>query len=191
MNNWWTDADHEAFTKGTRMDLVKTKKTAENAYKYGYYGSDQTEAAVYRYIAEELSRENDDPGEIHIPTVKIAAIEPAGNEALVYGTFLIENFRIVDSDILECISSAFYPGVMRIDKNGNVTEFERLVNCDVVGIEAKNMFGRHFDSYVKVCNDDEVIPDERLATISEYVRRNGLKVTKYQDEGWDPEPLDV
>ena len=160
-------------------------------YKYGYYNSDPAEAAVYRYMSEELSKENDDPGEIHIPTVKVAAIEAAGNETLVYGTFLIENFRIADADTLECISSAFYPGIMHIDKNGNVTKFERLVNCDVCGTEAKKMFGKHYDAYVKICNDDEGLPEKRIATISEYVIRNGLKVTKIRDEDWDPEPLNV
>ena len=156
---------------------------------YGYYGSDEVEAAVYRYMAEELSQENDDPGEIHIPTVRIAAIEPAGNETLVYGTFLIENFRIIDDDILECISSAFYPGVMHVDKNGKITEFERLINCEVLGDEARAMFGRHYDAYAKICNDDEGISKERLKIISEYVRRNDLNVTQMQDEGGDPEPL--
>lgn len=159
--------------------------------RYGYYGSDEVEAAVYRYMAEVLSQENDDPGEIHIPTVRIAAIEPAGNETLVYGTFLIENFRIIDDDILECISSAFYPGVMHVDKNGKVTEFERLINCEVLGDEAKAMFGRHYDAYARICTDDnDCIPKKRLAIVSEYVKRNGLKVTRMQDEGWDPEPLD-
>lgn len=161
-------------------------------YKYGYYGSDQTEAAVYKYMAEELSQENDDPGEIHIPMVRIAAIEPAGNGTLVYGTFLIENFRIIDNDILECISSAFYPGVIHVDENGKVVEFERLVNCEILGVEARKMFGKHYDAYAKICTDDDnCIPKKRLAIISEYVRRNGFKVKKMQDEGWDPEPLDI
>ena len=162
-----------------------------NFHKYGYYGSDKVEAAVYRYMAEELSQENDDPGEIHIPTVRIAAIEPADNKTLVYGTFLIENYRIIDGDIMECISSAFYPGVMHIDRNGKVTEFERLINCNVIGNEARTMFGKHYDAYARIWNDNDGISKDRLATISEYVRRNRLQVTKMQDEGWDPEPLDV
>ena len=35
---------------------------------YGYAGSDPVEAAVYKYLAEEVSKDYDD-AEVHIPTV--------------------------------------------------------------------------------------------------------------------------
>ena len=37
--------------------------------------------------------------------------------------------------------------------------------------------------------DDEAKKELRTITVTDYVNYNGLPVTKYQDEGWDPVDL--
>ena len=39
---------------------------------------------------------------------------------------------------------------------------------------------------MKVNGDQEARESLRAQIIADYVKANGLSVTKYQDEGWDP-----
>ena len=38
-------------------------------------------------------------------------------------------------------------------------------------------------------SDSDAIEKERAKVLADYVKANGLDVTKYQDEGWDPVEL--
>ena len=159
------------------------------------FGSDPVEAAVCRYMAEELSKEYE-PADVHIPYVKIAAVEyppeenpSAGDKALVYGDFWLENYNI-RGDTLECFSNGNYSGAMHVNHNNEVTEFECVGSCDEFEDSARKIFGDHYDAFMEVYTNGEGLEERRRETVSEYVRRNGLKVTKFQDENWDPVELD-
>ena len=158
-----------------------------------YFGTDPIEAAVYKYVAEGMGFDFE-PSDVHIPYVRIAAIdkEPSPEEkALVYGTFLIENYNIV-GDTLECVSTAFMPGVMHLNNEYEVIFFEQLADCEDQDAEAREMMGPHYDEFMKVYNEeDEDLEARRIATVSEYVKQNGLSVSKFMDEGWDPVELIV
>ena len=142
---------------------------------YGYAGSDPVEAAVYKYLAEEVSKDYDD-AEVHIPTVNIVHIDfTPKDEILVYGDFWIENYN-VEGDTLKCVSGGHYPGMMQVSKDYVVTDFKQAAD------------GEDFDSsaFMKIHNDSDARSELRKVTVTDYVNLNGLSVTKFQDEGWDP-----
>ena len=155
---------------------------------YGYAGSDPVEAAVYKYMAEEMSRNYDD-AEIHIPTVSIVHIDfTPEDEILAYGDYWIENYN-VDGDTLKCVSGGNYPGVMHLSKDYVVTAFDQVEDGEGFEASAKELFGEDYDNFMKVYSDSEAREELRKITVTDYVNLNGLSVTQFQDEGWDPVEL--
>ena len=155
-----------------------------DASMYGYDGSDPVEVAVYKYMAEEVSKDYD-PADASIPTVSIVKVDAAGDETLVYGDFWVENYKI-EGDTLRCVSGGNYPGVMHLDKDNVVTKFDQVADGSEFDASAKELFGGNYDAFMKVFGDSDARAKLRTATVTNYVRANDLKVTKYQDEGWDP-----
>ena len=152
---------------------------------YGYAGSDPVEAAVYKYLAEEVSKDYDD-AEVHIPTVNIVHIDfTPKDEILVYGDFWIENYN-VEGDTLKCASGGHYPGMMQVSKDYVVTDFKQAADGEDFDSSAKEIFGDHYDDFMKIYSDSDLRNELRKVTVTDYVNLNGLSVTKFQDEGWDP-----
>lgn len=161
-----------------------------NHNTHNYCSPDLVTATACKYIVEELSKEYE-PTDIHIPYAKIIAIEYLNNDGKnIYGDFLLENYNIVE-DTLECVSTGSYSGVMHSDKNNKVIKFDILSNCDTFEEDAKKMFGSYYDIFMKVYTDGTDLEKNRNKTLSEYVKKNNLKVTKYQDEGWEPVELNL
>lgn len=152
---------------------------------YGYGGSDPVEAAVYKFMAEEVSQ-NYSEAEIHIPTVNIIHIDfTPEDEILVYGDFWIENYN-VEGDTLKCVSGGHYPGMMQVSKDYVVTDFKQAADGEDFDSSAKEIFGDHYDDFMKIYSDSDLRNELRKVTVTDYVNLNGLSVTKFQDEGWDP-----
>jgi len=152
---------------------------------YGYAGSDPVEAAVYKYLAEEVSKDYDD-AEVHIPTVNIVHIDfTPKDEILVYGDFWIENYN-VEGDTLKCASGGHYPGMMQVSKDYVVTDFKQAADGEDFDSSAKEIFGDYYDDFMKIYSDSDLRNELRKVTVTDYVNLNGLSVTKFQDEGWDP-----
>ena len=158
---------------------------------YGYAGDDPIECAVYKYLAEEVSK-NFDKAEICIPTVNIVAEDLTNpKEAVVYGDFWVENYN-VNGDTLECVSGGNFPGVMHVAIDGDsyeVTEFEMVEDGAGFDESAKELFGDNYDAFMKVYSDDDARDELRKITVSDYVNLNGVEVTQFQDYGWDPVEL--
>ena len=51
---------------------------------------------------------------------------------------------------------------------------------------ARRLFGDRFDAFQELVSDDLRREAVRSAAVTDYVRRNKLPVTMYQDFGWDP-----
>ena len=152
---------------------------------------DAIEQAVYAYLAEECSKSYD-KADACIPTMNILGTEVAANDDVtVYGDFWVENYDI-KGDTLECVSGGHYPGVMHLQKDGDaytVTKFENPEDGSNFDSTAKKLFGSYYDTWVKVSSDDAARAELRTKTIANYVKENGLKVTQYQDYGWEPVAL--
>ena len=109
----------------------------------------------------------------------------------LYGDFWINNYNI-KGDTLECVSGGNFPGVMHLSKSGDtyvVSSFDRVADGSNYESSARELFGEHYDDFAKVQSDDKARAELRTKIVSDYVRMNGLEVTKYQDYGWDPVEL--
>ena len=179
-------AKEEAAVEEENVAIEDTESEPEvDGTAYGYAGSDPVEAAVYKYLAEEVSKDYDD-AEVHIPTVNIVHIDfTPKDEILVYGDFWIENYN-VEGDTLKCVSGGHYPGMMQVSKDYVVTDFKQAADGEDFDSSAKEIFGDYYDDFMKIYSDSDLRNELRKVTVTDYVNLNGLSVTKFQDEGWDP-----
>ena len=153
------------------------EEPAVDGAAYGYAGTDPVEAAVYKYVVEELGK-NYDASDASIPVVQIVNVDDSDpNNVVVYGDFWIN-----------------YPGVMHVSKDGDtytVSSFDMVADGSGFEASAKELFGDNYDAFMKAYSDDVTRAEQRTATVSDYVSLNGLEVTQYQDYGWDPVQLNV
>lgn len=162
-----------------------------NGAIYGYAGEDPVEAAVYQYMVEQMTANFDVPeGAVSIPVVQIVSTstDEESGDVHALGEFEIMNYEI-DGDTLKMISGGSYPGDMTLIQVGSGYSATDLKVCEDGGNfeeSAKEIFGDSYDDFIKVQADDQAREKLRGEIIAEYVRANGLEVTKYQDEGWDP-----
>jgi hypothetical protein len=162
--------------------------------KYGYAGNDPVEAAVYKYLAEEVSASYQPPADaVSIPVVQIIDLDVDSDDgdAEVSGDFWVLNYT-VEGDTLKCISGGAHPGKMDLVKDGDVyvvEEFEVVEDGANYESSAKDIFEERYDEFSQVSSDDTTREKVRAEIIANYVKANGLEVTKYQDEGWDPVDL--
>ena len=163
-----------------------------NGAAYGYAGTDPAEAAVYKHLVEETSKDYE-KADASIPVVNIIKVDNANpDDVLVYGDFSIYNYNIV-GDTLECVSGGSYPGVMHLKKDGEgytVTSFDVVADGADFDSSARELFGDNYDAFTKVHSNDKARDELRKKIVSDYVKLNGLNVTQYQDYGWDPVQLD-
>ena len=158
---------------------------AVDATAYGYGGDDPVEAAIYKYMAEEVSKDYD-AADVSIPTVNVVYVDYSGeDEILAYGDFWVENYNI-DGDTLMCASGGNYPGVFHLSKDYEVTAFDQVADGGDFEASAKELFGEHYEDFMAVYGDSDARDELRRATVTDYVHFNNLDVTQYQDYGWDP-----
>lgn len=161
---------------------------------YGYVGNEAWEAAIYRYLAEELAPQYFETGDgiYSVPVVRVidlAEAEDGGSD--VWGDFEVYNYKI-EGETLSCISGGSFPGKMHVAKSDDgyaVTDFAVVEDGANFDSSAKEIFGDRYEEFVSVNSDDEGRNSARKDTLANYVKANGLEVTQYQDYGWDPVKL--
>ena len=157
---------------------------------YKYPGDDKLMAAVYEYIAEECSKDYE-KADVSIPVVNLVDTDDSDPEDIkVWGDFWINNYKL-EGDTLMTQSGGSYPGCIHLKKSGDdyeVTEMEVVGDGSEYLPTARKIFGNRFDDLTKVM-DDEKRSEIRGQIIADYVKANDLKITKYQDFGWDPVDL--
>ena len=158
---------------------------------YGYAGDDEIELAAYKYMVEEIGGRFDE-ADVSIPTVTIFYEDlSTEGEATVYGDFWLDKYNIEDDTLVD-VSGGHFPGVMHMtkgDEGYTVTAFDEVESGSNFDESAKALYGEYYDQFAQVSADDEARAELRTITVSDYVKMNGLSVTKYQDEGWDPVDL--
>ena len=183
------DAGSQAVTEQVSEAADEVSEEAVvDATAYGYGGSDPVEAAAYQYMVEEMSK-NYDEADVSIPTVTIVAEDLTNeNDVVCYGDFWIDNYNI-EGDTLKCVSGGNYPGVMHMKKDGDgyvVSQMDLVADGGDFDQSAKELFGDYYDDFMTVYSDSDARDELRRITVTDYVHFNGLSVTQFQDEGWDP-----
>ena len=150
------------------------------------------EKAIYKYLVEEVNKDFE-KADVCIPTVQIVHVDLTNlEEPLVAGDFWIYNYNI-KGDTLENVSGGNFPGVMHLAKEGEgyiVTAFDKVEDGANFEPSARELFGENYDAFMEVYGDSDSRDELRKTIVSDYVKLNGLDVTKYQDYGWDPVELD-
>lgn len=166
-----------------------TEEAAEGpGTAYGYGGDDPVEAAVYQYMAEEVSK-NFDKADASIPTVALVFVDyTKEDEILAGGDFWVDNYMI-EGDTLKCVSGGNFPGIMHISKDNVVTAFDPVADGAGFDASARELFGDYYEDFMKVYSDSDARDELRKITVTDYVFYNDLPVKQYQDEGWDPVEL--
>lgn len=186
-----SSASSDPSSSSEAASSASSDAAAVDASAYGYAGDDPIEAAVYKYMAEEVSK-NFEKADVSIPIVQIVHEDLTNpDDVLVYGDFWVDNYNI-NGDTLECVSGGNFPGVMHMSKDGEgyvVSSFDMVEDGANFDPSAKELFGDNYDAFMKVYSDDEARKELRTITVSDYVNLNGLDVTQYQDYGWDPVKL--
>ena len=164
--------------------------------KYGYMGQDPAECAVWKYLAEDVAALYEpEEGVISVPVVQIVKTDKDDEDGEVdfYGEFYVNNYKI-EGDTLKCVSGGSHPGKMEVVKDGDtyvVKEFEQVKDGGEFEPSARDIFEESYDDFMKVNGDADAREKLRAQGLADYVKTNGLSVTKYQDEGWDPVDLNL
>lgn len=163
--------------------------------QYGYMGQDPVECAVWKYLCEDISVMYSKPADsITIPVVQIIKTEEGEDGSTkVYGDFWVNNYKI-EGDTLVCESGGAHPGMMTVTKDGDeykVTDFKPVEDGANFEPTAKEIFGDDYDRFMAVSSDSDAREKLRAQGLADYVKTNGIAVTKYKDYGWDPVNLDL
>ena len=143
--------------------------------------------AMSDYLAKEIGQHYRH-GEMCIPTLMMVAEE--GDS--VWGDFWVDWYDVV-GDTLKTVSGGNHSGLFLLKKQGtsySVTAFEQTVDGAGNLSSAKRIFGKHFDLYQQMHSNQKVRQAVRCEQLGEYVKRHGLAVHYYQDDGWPVVELD-
>jgi hypothetical protein len=153
---------------------------------FKYPGREPHIAAVYTYLIDSIGAQYSQ-GDICIPQVTIVKTdETNSNDILVWGDFWVFNYKQV-GDTLKTVSGGNDPGLMhvkQVGKTAQVTKFERVEDGAGNVASAKKIFGINYSLYRKLCSEQER-DKVRAEGIADYVKRNKLSITCFQDYGWD------
>ena len=129
------------------------------------------------------------------PTATATAAVPAASAenggSNVWGCFEVYNYKI-EGETLSCVSGGSFPGKMHVAKTANgsvVDDFAVVEDGANYDSSAKEIFGDRYESFVQESSDENARNAARKQILANYVKANGLKVTQYQDYGWDPVKL--
>lgn len=186
-------AEEPAQEEEQEQEEEQPEEPVVDATKYGYGGEDPVEAAIYKYLVEEVAKKYPE-ADVSIPVVIVVHEDLTDeNDSLAFGDYWIYNYKI-DGDTLKTQAGGNHPGVMHLKKeedgNYTVTEFEETGEGGDFEPTAKELFGEHFEDFMNVYSNSDTVEEARKITVSDYVNLNGLDDVKYyQDEGWDPVEL--
>ena len=161
--------------------------------QYGYMGQDPQECAVWKYLCEDISVMYDKPEDaVTVPVVQIIKTEDNEDGSKnFYGDFWVFNYKI-DGDTLVFVSGGAHPGMMTVSKDGDdykVTEFKPVEDGSNFETSGREIFGDDYDKLIEITSDSDAREKLRAQGLADYVKTNGLSVTKYQD--YDQDPVDL
>ena len=170
-------------------DSVDSEDSSELP-EYEYPGPEYFYSKLYQYMILELGP-NYDSTDVTIPCPIIVYEDDLGGGSYdVYGDFWIDNYNL-NGDILEYVSGGSYPGVihMEAEDEGYHITMEVVEDGSHFTESAKEIFGDHYDAFMKVYSDYDYKQQVRTQIIANYVAANDLDIVAYQDYGAEPVEL--
>ena len=161
-------------------------------FAYGIAGDNYLESAVSAYMVDKIAPQYA-KAEISIPVVNILAVDSTkASETLVWGSFWVFNYEL-RGDTLFCVSGGEHSGLAHLQKTKDGKYLVKKLDAPEDGAgftrSAKKIFGKHYDSFMKVHSDGDFRENKRAQGIRDFVRNNKLPATKYQDYGWEAKSI--
>ena len=188
-----TDTTAEDTSEETETDTEgDSSASTANIPAYEYPGPEAFYSVVYDYVVNELS-EGYEPGDVAIPNIVILAEDDSDKEDIkVYGQFYISQYKLEGEDTLVEVSGGENPGCMHLkftdDAAGYaVTEFETVADGENYADKLKEILGDHYADFEAIT--PEMLEENQLQIISNYVAANNLAITKVKGSGWGPKDL--
>lgn len=155
--------------------------------------------AISEYMVNEIG-EHYLKGELCVPTLMMVhetdeedsrcSNEEEGDNStslyFVWGDFWVFWYNAV-GDTLQCVSGGNHSGLMTLiheDNRYKVLSFEQTVDGAGNQASAQRIFGEYYDIYQNMHANPTVREAVRQEQLSDYVKRNNIKVKYYQDYGW-------
>ncbi len=156
--------------------------------KYEYHGDAAHMKTICDYLID-YTKDRYDKASVTIPVPLIAEMDSSDPDDIkVWGGFWVFNYNL-SGDVLQCVSGGNYPGCMHLKKDGSgysVKKFEVAADGTGFASSLRKICGNNDARYDKVVKAEERRETERKNLIADYVKANRLKITAYQDYGWDP-----
>lgn len=166
-------------------DVLKGEKSALPPYEYP--GPEAFYSVVYKYVTEVLGK-GYLKGDVTIPCpIIVTEDESDKSDIKVWGNFSVYNYSL-SGDTLMTISGGNHPGLMHLkltDAGYEVTGFDAVKDGSDYEKSAKEIFGEHYDAFLKAEADEKTKDNLRAQIISDYSTANNLGITGYQDYGWE------
>ncbi len=148
-------------------------------------------SAVSQYLKENVGIHYTEASYC-IPTCHIVATdEQNAEDILVWGDFWVFNYNL-EGDTLKTVSGGNHPGLMHLRKTDNgyeVIAFDQVKDGSCNQKSAKRIFGDKYQDFHAINSDAEQREQLRAKTLSDFVNKQGLPATLYQDYGYPANKL--
>ena len=160
--------------------------------EYHYYGTeDWAEYAdsVCHFLVENSFGDEAADLNICVPVVlKMDDSDP--KDVKLWGEYMVYKYQLMKTSLLEEGGGSF-GGVAHLDTTGGspiVKDFDFLEDGSGFDASLDRLFGKEGlkDAYLKACDERDDYLAEALAN---YINKNGLYITQYQEFGWAPVPV--
>lgn len=142
--------------------------------------------AVENYFIHEIGSQYSQ-AQVCIPCLTIVDVDESNAEDIrVWGDFWVFNYDI-SGDTLKTVSGGSHPGLVHVkksDKGFDVVGFDRVEDGAGNLASAKKIFGDKYDAFHAINSDSDKREAYRAKGIADYVKKNNLRVSLYQDFGW-------
>lgn len=149
--------------------------------------------AIERYLIDEFGSKYLQ-GQYCIPFQTVVAVDESNSDdILVWGDFWVLNYNL-DGDTLKTVSGGSHPGLMHIkqtDKGFEVTAFEQVEDGSENLPSAKRIFDDKYEMFHEINSDQNRREQHRAEVLANYVEKNKIPATKYQDYGWPVKEIPI
>ena len=150
-------------------------------------------AAIDSFLVDSIGQAYG-TGRYCIPYSLIVEIDESNpDDILAWGSYKVYNYDL-SGDTLKTVSGGHHPGLMhvrRVGGNYEVLAFDPVGDGASFTPTAKKIFGERYDAFVKVCGNDSLDNATREKTLADFVLRNRVPASLYQDFGWPAKTIPV
>ena len=176
---------HRLYMERVRGEWLLSDFDEHKADCIRYIANNRKEQALRQAVSDYLLREiapDYRQGELCVPMLLMVH----ETDTTVLGDFWVFWYNL-SGDTLKTVSGGSHSGCMSIRRNNNqpeVTAFEQTVDGAGNDASARRIFGKHYDIYMNMHANEHVREAVRQEQLGEYIHRNNLNISYYQDYGW-------